>query len=316
MRRRRFLAATAALASRAAMAAPSSAATAAPALSFGLITDPQYADAEASGERHYRATPEKLERAVEFLASRQLPFTLQLGDFIDHDFRSFAALLPILGRLGHPVRHLLGNHDFHVADTEKCRVAPLLGMPHDYYTFTHSGIRFAMLDTNDVSIYKYPPGPRTDAAKKELARLKRAKRPCANPWNGAVSPTQLAWLRRTLDAATAERQRVIVCGHHPILPASPHLLWNHQALLDLLLSRPCVGAYLCGHNHNGAYAERDGLHCITFRSMLHRPGKNAFSVVRLHPDRLVVEAHGRETPRDLPLRPLAGPGQAGGLQTG
>ena len=306
MRRRRFLATTAtfatALASRTVMA---TSASSKPLFSFGLITDPQYADLPPAGERHYRATPEKLKHAVEVLSAQHLPFTLQLGDFIEQDLGSFATLLPILDGLGHPVHHLLGNHDFHVAEDEKCRIPSLLGMPHDYYTFTHGGVRFVMLDTNDVSTYKYPPGRETNAAKRRLAKIKREKLPFANPWNGAVSATQLAWLERTLNAAAASDQRVIVCGHHPVFPVdTPHLLWNHEELLALLLRHRCVGAYLCGHNHHGAYGEREGLHCITFRSILHRPDQNAFAVLHLHSDRLVIEAHGREIPRDLKLRPV------------
>ena len=298
--RRRFLAAAAAaaLAPRPAMTAQ----PARPVLSFGVIADPQYADAPPEGERHFRATPGKLAAAVATLAARRLPFTLQMGDLIDRGFESFAAVLPILGRLGHPVHHLLGNHDFAVADAAKCRVAPLLGLPHDYYTFVHANVRFVMLDTNDVSTYRHPPGPATDAAAQLLERLGRGQHPGARPWNAALGDAQLAWLGRTLAAADAARERVIACGHHPLLPEDSHILWNHRRLLDLLAAHRCVAAYLCGHNHDGACATHDGLQLLTFRSLLHEPEVTAFAVVHLHPDRLVVEAHGREVPRELPLR--------------
>lgn len=104
-----------------------------PILTFGLITDVQYADAEPEGERHYRASIPKLKTAVGWLAKKNLPFTLHLGDFIDRDFTAFGTLLPLLEGLGHPVWHLLGNHDYTVADGEKCRVVSTLDMPHDYY---------------------------------------------------------------------------------------------------------------------------------------------------------------------------------------
>lgn len=125
-----------------------------PVLSFGLITDVQYADAEPEGERHYRESISKLKTAVAWLAPKKLPFTLHLGDLIDRDFKSFATVLPLLEGLGHPVRHLLGNHDYQIEDGEKARVFPTIGMPREYYQFRDSGVRFVMLDTNDHSTFK------------------------------------------------------------------------------------------------------------------------------------------------------------------
>jgi len=113
MKRRTFLVSASAcgLFPRSAMAESS----AAPLLRFGLITDAQYADAEPKNERHYRASPDKLKRAVEQIRAAKPSFTLHLGDLIDRDFRSFGVMLPILDDLGHPVHHLLGNHEYDVA---------------------------------------------------------------------------------------------------------------------------------------------------------------------------------------------------------
>lgn len=300
MNRRRFLASSLALPAAASAAAnPEDKAR----LRFGLITDAQYADADPKGERHYRATPRKLEAAVADLAGRGLPFTLHLGDFIDHDFKSFATLLPLLVPLGHPVFHLLGNHDYDLADAEKSRVVQTLDMPHDYYTFRRSGVRFLMLDTNSLSIYKHPSdSPQTLAAKATLDRLKGEKQPGAHPWNGGIDETQLKWIERELQAATAAGEIVLVCGHHPLLPAAGDQMWNPQPILELLLRYRRVKAWLNGHNHAGAYANHEGLHCVTFRSILHQPDVNAWSTVAVHDDRLVIEGHGREVSRDLPFR--------------
>ena len=113
MKRRTFLASATAssLIARSATAADGPA----PLLRFGLITDAQYADADPKGERHYRETPGKLKSAVETIRAAKPSFTLHLGDFIDRDFKAFATLLPLLDGLGHPVHHLLGNHDYDVA---------------------------------------------------------------------------------------------------------------------------------------------------------------------------------------------------------
>jgi manganese-dependent ADP-ribose/CDP-alcohol diphosphatase len=254
-------------------------------LRFGVITDAQYADADPQGERHYRATPEKLKAVVADLAKRRLPFTLHLGDFIDRHFGSFAGLLPLLDPLGHPVRHLRGNHDYSVDPGEKCRVVSTLGLPHDYYAFQTGRARFLMLDTNALGAYKTPPAP--------------SSQPAAGLANG-VDPRQLAWLDRELTAADAAKEIVFVCGHHPRV--APLQLANATEVLAVLAKHPSVKAYLNGHHHDGGYGEYEGIHCVTFRSILHRPETNAWSVARVFPDRLIIEGFGREESRDLQFR--------------
>ena len=274
-----------------------------PLLRFGVITDAQYVDAEAQGERHYRSTPEKLKQAVETLRAADLAFTLHLGDLIDREFKSFDTMLPLLAGLGHPVHHLLGNHDYSVADAEKGRVTQVLGMPHDYYTFRSNGIRFVMLDTNDASIYKEPEeSARSKDAEKMLARIKEAKQAGAAPYNGGLSTGQLAWLERELSAADAAKEAVIVCGHHPLLPAETHQAWDAAEVVAVLGKHPCVLAYFNGHNHAGGFAEQDGIPYVTFRSILFHPGINAFSVVEVYPDRIAIQGHGREASRMLQRR--------------
>jgi hypothetical protein len=78
-----------------------------PLLSFGLITDVAICRRRAERRAPLSASLPKLKTAVEWLAKQNLPFTLHLGDLIDRDFKSFDAVLPLLGGLGHPVRHLL-----------------------------------------------------------------------------------------------------------------------------------------------------------------------------------------------------------------
>lgn len=296
MNRRHFLGSAAALLPGASFAADGPA----PLLRFGLIADAQYADADPEGERHYRSTPEKLKRAVETLHAAQPAFTLHLGDFIDRDFKSFDTMLPLFKDLGHPVHHLLGNHDYSVADTEKVRVVATLGMPHDYYTFRSGNIRIVMLDTTSLSTYKHPAGSAAKAAsEKLLAELKSKGATGAQPWNGGVADPQLEWLDRELTAADVAKERVILCGHHPLLPAAAHTLWNPDAVLAVIDRHPCVIAWFNGHNHAGDFAERKGIPYVTFRSMLHHPDTTAFSIVDVHADRIVITGHGREQSREL-----------------
>lgn len=302
MNRRRFLA----LSTAAVSASQGAEAAEHPLVSFGLITDVQYANAEPAGERHFRESIPKLKAAAADLARENLPFTLHLGDVIDRDFSSFAVVIPLFAGLGHPVRHLAGNHDYSVADAEKNRVVSTLGMPADYYSFRSSGVRFVMLDTNDVSTYKHPEGsPESRTAEKFLRELSAASPANAKPWNGGVSAAQLAWLEKELAAADAAKEPVIVCGHHPLLSEEGHQAWNNREILAVIERHPSARAYLCGHNHAGGQVIRNGIPYLTLKSILHEPGVTAYSVMRLFRERLVIEGRGREKSREIPLRPMA-----------
>ncbi len=272
---------------------------AAPLVSFGLITDVQYADTEPQGERHYRESIPKLKTAVEDLAKQKLSFTLHLGDLIDHDFVSFAAVLPVFGGLGHPAHFLLGNHEYGVKDAQKPQVPATLGMECDYYAFSHSGVRFVMLDTNDVSSYKYPKGSAEDLA--AAAVMAKQSAPGSNkpqPWNGGVSAAQLTWLEKELAAADAAKEPVIVCGHHPLRSEDGNQVTNSGEVLEVIGRHPCVRACFSGHNHGGGdTTTQEGVPCITFKSLLNVPEVTAYAVVRLFPDRLVIEGRGREKSR-------------------
>ncbi len=274
-----------------------------PLLTFGLITDAQYADADPNGERHYRESVPKLKIAVDSLAKKNLPFTLHLGDFIDRDFAGFDVMLPLLVPLGHPVHHLLGNHDYTVSDGEKGKVVEKLGMPHDYYTLRESGVRIVMIDTNDLSIYKYPAdSTQTQNADTLLQKLAADGLNAAKKWNGGVSETQLAWLEKELTAADAAKEPVILCGHHPLIPADGYQVWNSEVLLAMIDKHPSVATYFCGHQHAGAEVVRNGIPYITFKSMLHEPGVNSWSVIHIYKDKLRIEGYGREVPREIPIK--------------
>lgn len=302
MNRRRFLA----LSTVGVSVAKAGVEESAPLISFGLMTDVQYADVAPKGERHYRESIPKLKAAVADVAQEDLPFTLHLGDLIDRDFSSFGAVLPLFEGLGHPVRHLLGNHDYDVADGEKARITEVLGMPRDYYAFRSSGVRFVMLDTNEVSTYKNQEGCAADREAEVMMKKMAAKNANnAKPWNGGVSVTQLAWLEKELSEADKAGEPVILCGHHPLLPAAGHQAWNSGAIVAVIDAHACVRAYFCGHNHAGAQTISKGVPYITFKSILHEPSVTAYSVVRLCKDRLVIEGRGREKSRVIPLRAMA-----------
>lgn len=273
------------------------------AFGVGLIADPQYADLEPRGRRCYRASIGKLEAAVEDFNRHAPDFCVNLGDTIDRQWSSYEAILRPLGRSRAPWHHLLGNHDFTVAEGEKARVPGLLGMSERYRSFDHRGFCFVLLDTNAVSTYATAEGSaEKSAAAAELDRLKAARRPQAQSWNGGLGSRQLAWMERVFSAARVRGHKVIVLAHHPVAPDGAYLFWDAPEALALLARHRHVVAWFNGHNHDGAFAQVDGLPCVTLHGMVETPDTNAYAFLRIHRDRILVRGVGREPSRELLFR--------------
>lgn len=275
-------------------------------LRFGVIADPQYAEAPPHPTlgRYYANSLDKMRAAVAALNGEDLRFVVTLGDIIDRDVASYERILPIYRTLRHQTRFVLGNHDFDVAPEHRGRVPRLLGMEGPYYDFAVAGTRFIVLDGNDVSLFAPPPDdPRRTLAAERLERAKAEGLVNAKPWNGSLGDAQLAWLERSLQTARAAGERVVVLSHYPVAPDNPHNLWDAGRITTLLARQPHVIAYFSGHNHAGNYAERDGIHYVTFHGMVDTPISSAFAIVEIAGDRLEIQGFGREPSRSLTLKP-------------
>ncbi len=266
-------------------------AMAAPILRFGAIADCQFANVPSNGPRHYKLAKTKLAEAVDELNTEELDFAIHLGDFIDRDWASFDAVAPIYARLKTERYHLLGNHDFEVADDRKADVPGRLGLTARYYDFTRAGWRFIVLDGNQLSLYAHPKGSYANAIS---TAYHRRLAPAPPTYNGAVGADQLAWLESKLKEAEAAGERVILFNHFPLLPAGPHTLWNAPEVLERVSPYAgTVAAWINGHNHAGGHAERGGIHFLTLNGMLDTE-TNAYAVIELFPDRLEVIGRGRQ----------------------
>lgn len=270
---------------------------------IGLAADAQYADVEPKGTRYYRLGKPRLAEAIEHFNRRPLAFCAHLGDLIDRAWSSFDDMAAPLAASRHKLYQLLGNHDFDVPDEHKPAVLGKMGMQRRYDSFSHGGVRFVMLDTNDVSTYAHAASaPETSAAKEVLARAIAAKLPQAKPWNAALGERQLAWLDRTCAEARDRRERVIILAHHPVYPLDQHNLWNSDEVLAVIDRHPHVVAWFNGHNHAGKYGERNGVPYLTLRGMVETADTTAFSTAQILADRIVLTGHGREPSREIKLR--------------
>lgn len=275
-----------------------------PLLRFGVISDPQYADADPRLEhqRYYRNSLAKLGEAIGILNGEDLSFVVTLGDLIDRDWESYGPVLAAYDKLRHESLLLPGNHDFSVAPEHLAEVHVRLGMPAPFHHVLKGGIRFVVIDGSEESLFSTPAGdPRHERAKIRLADLQAKGAINAMSWNGGMGEAQFRWLEDVLAQASADGERVVVMGHYPLCPENEHNMWNGERLTALFAEAGNVIAYLCGHNHVGNLGRDGSTWYVNFRGMVDTESDNTFAVVEIHEDRIEIIGHGREESRSLPL---------------
>jgi predicted phosphodiesterase len=275
-----------------------------PVFRFGVAADAQYCDINRRGTRYYRASLTKLQECVtDFNLRDDLTFVIHLGDFIERRFASFDQLLPVYQQLKMPAYQVLGNHDFYVAGADKGKVPQKLGLEKPYYDFAYYSWRFVVLDGNDLSLYAHLKGSaKYKAAEAMFQSLKAKEASNAYDWNGGIGAEQIAWLKQTLENAEQAGETVIVFCHFPVFPKHSHNLWNDTELIDAIEPYKCVVAYINGHNHQGHYGQKNGIHYLTVHGMVETPDQNAYAVFEVYKDRLNVIGYGREPSRVLHIQ--------------
>jgi 3',5'-cyclic AMP phosphodiesterase CpdA len=274
-----------------------------PAFRFGVIADPQYADQETAGARHYRESLGKLAECAAGLRGEKPAFIVQVGDLVDRGADNLDRAAAAYRAMPAKTYSVLGNHDF-VAP--RATLYEKLGMPAPYYSFAQPGWRFIVLDGLAQSVAGWPEG---DARRAEgqatLDALAGRKARNAHNWNGGLGEAQREWLRRTLaDAARAKERAVIFC-HQPALAEScrpEHLLWDHEETVRILESSPAAVAWFNGHDHRGGYAARSGVHYLTLPGMVEQDARRSCKVVDVYMDRLVLRSAGEAEGQTLKLR--------------
>lgn len=264
---------------------------------LGIIADCQYADKADKGVLIYRSCPAKLSEAITHLNSKPLQAIVQLGDLIDEDYQSFTPLMPILQQSKAPLYHVLGNHEYSVADQYKMDIVKLLDMPARYYSFDIADWRFIVLDGTDVSYYGWP---EQSQAHQQNMQLIKAQYPTGEPWNGAIGKAQLAWLSKELSRADKQAKKVAILSHFALYPLDHHVLWNQQEVMTLISAHPSVKVWFNGHNHQGDYARYNGIHFVTFKGMLDT-ADTAYSIATFEQHRIEIQGIGRQPSLSLAL---------------
>ena len=269
-----------------------------PEFRFGVVADCQYANVQSEGVREYALSKKKLKSCVNHLNVIDLKYVVNLGDLIDRDYKSYETVLPIFNQLEMPVYNVVGNHDYSVADKWKTKIPGKLNMPSRYYDFKVEGWRFVILDGNDISFHAYP---ENSDPYKEVAEYYEQKDVESPEWNGAIGEKQMGWLHQVLGKSTANKERVIIFCHFPVYPENVHNLWNAGEMIQLIENYPCVKAYMSGHNHEGNYGMKKGIHYLTMKGMVDTE-KNSYAVVKVFKDRLEIQGYGREEDRVMEIK--------------
>ena len=268
-------------------------------VTFGVVADVQYHAGKPLGTRNYSASLDKLKEAVVHFNEAKVRFVVNLGDTIDHDLKSFDAVMPLFNALKAPVYHVVGNHDFSVETNEEKNVLPALGLKESYYAFSKGNWLFVVLDGFELRF----PFPENETLSEEsealYTRLRAEGKEHAQRWNGGIGSKQLDFLEDQLKEADTSGKKAIIFCHFPVLPESSANLWNDAAVIALLEKHPAVKAYFCGHNHAGDYIFQNGIHYLTFQGMVETPDQNAFAIVALEKDVIRVQGFGREPSRAL-----------------
>lgn len=270
---------------------------------IGLIADAQYADKDPLGTRFYRRSLGKLGEAVAWLNREKPDLVVHLGDLIDEGWENFGAPLAQLTRLTMPCHHVPGNHDFAVEEKHLGEVTARLGCGERWREILHREWSLIFLDANVLSTFAWPDGSEERAAAQEfLAGLQAAGATQARPYNGGLGPKQRAWLEKKLAELARMGRKCLIFCHQPVHPVGTHGLLDAEPVSALLARHAsAVAAWINGHNHEGGYEIRHGIHFLTLHGMVETEFGNAHALLTSEPGCLVIQGAGREPSRRLPL---------------
>ena len=176
------------------------------------------------------------------------------------------------------------------------------GCPAGAYSTVKGIWRFIALNGDDLSFTGPQSGEQKEERNEMLSDSYMHLLYSGMPWNGGIGKNQVKWLEAQLEEALKLGQNVIVLCHFPMFGKEDHLLFNNKEIFELISRYPCVKAYFNGHYHSGGYKQKDGIHFVNFRGMVDT-GQNAFAVVTLTKDSIIIKGYGREPDRNLRIRP-------------
>ena len=261
---------------------------------FGLLADPQYADAESVCNRNYREGKNLIKGTLElFNQEERLDFVCNLGDIVDGRLKGeLEEVLEVFKLSKFPVKHAIGNHDMRLQSKEDLQKA--FGEAASNYQFKAGGVRFLVLHTLEASLMQSKDTPeRAEADAYLLANRERR----LEDFNGMMSATGMKWLEHQLAEADALGEPVIVMTHLPIYDkaaVSACCVWNDDEMLRLVDAHPCLKAWFAGHHHHGGIAVRKGVLHKTVKGLCELKDPTGL-IVSVFQNRIEIKGLGAET---------------------
>lgn len=265
-----------------------------PLFSFGIIADVQYADSDPVGTKFYRASLEKLRKAITTFEKDSADFVINLGDLIDKDFVSYKPVMEIINSTSLKTYHVAGNHDYSVDPRYKKKIPVLTSSKEGYYSFVYKNFRFIFLNGNELSIYASNNKAAIKKANDYISDLKNNGEINAIDWNGGIGSKQLNWLSEQLNRANAKAEKVFIICHSPVVPENIHNLLNYREVLPILEKYQNIIAWFNGHNHTGNYGNFNMIHFVTFKGMVETEAINCFAIVEVYKNKIWINGYGRE----------------------
>jgi len=264
-----------------------------PLIRFGLLSDIQYADSDTKGSRFYRNSLSKLESCVGDINSKDVEFTINMGDVIDRDQKDLDTVLHILDKLEQPLYNTPGNHDYSGLKDNRL-LYEKLKMPGEYYSFKRGNWKFVLLNTNEVASYSNVEGTWKEPELKSMfEKIKKEGGHNAAAYNGGISSKQVQWLKEELEASQEKGEYVLIFSHHPMGCADGLTALNKKEIVATVSKFSCVKALIAGHHHEGAYCLIAGIPCIVLEGMVETADQNAYATVELYPGKMVLNGYGR-----------------------
>ncbi|MCX6246133.1 MAG: metallophosphoesterase [Bacteroidetes bacterium] len=270
-------------------------------VTVGIFTDCQYCNCEPGTERYYRLSTTKLDSCIKEFNTLNLDGVFHLGDMIDHGYESYDSILPRFRQFRAPLHLVLGNHDYMIKKQYKPGLPGHIGMKEDHYRVDLGQWTFLVLNGDDLSYVAPQTRVQKEERNEQVSILYSNLGVNGMIWNGGIGIEQMKWLDAQLTDAGKENRKVIVVCHFPLFSRSDHNLFNRDELFAMIARYPCVKAYFCGHYHSGSYTRKEGIHIVNFKGMVNT-GVNAFAVVTLTADSILIRGYGRETSRRLGVR--------------
>jgi len=263
-------------------------------LSFGIVTDPHYAEIPDINGKYYSKSLYKMNECVSLMNNKKVDFLIELGDFKDlsqpasekETINYLKAIEKVFTQFNGPRYHVMGNHDTDCLSKKQfLSYIKNTDIPQakKFYSFERMGIHFIVLDANYLS-----DGRDYDHGNWD--------------WTDANIPEkEIMWLREDLSST---KKPVIVFAHQLLDGKGSHYVNNAIDVRQELDNSGKVLAVFQGHYHEGSYSKINDIHYYTLKAMVTGDGKknNSYAIVKVYNDHINITGYRKAVDKKCIIR--------------